>query len=100
MPSAPTQVYATGFVKGVTAGRSGLISNTSIYSMLDYDQASSAFPDDLSLGRPEAYLCRLEISVWYGSPSPSARLIASRSLLDRRMFSRRSLRIVALAQRE
>ena len=52
-----------------------------------------------SLSRPDAYLCsKLEISVWYGRPSASARFwIASRSLLDNRMFSRRSLRNVAFA---
>ena len=38
------------------------------------------------------------MSVWYGSPSASARFwIASRSLLESRMFSRRSLRNVAFA---
>ena len=43
-----------------------------------------------SLKRPDAYLCsRLEISVWSGNPSASARFsIASRSLLDSRMLSR------------
>src|SRR6266542_2395683 len=41
------------------------------------------------------------MSVWYGSPSANARFwIASRSLLDSRMFSRRSLRNVAFAYRE
>jgi hypothetical protein len=39
-----------------------------------------------------------EIRVWYGRPSASARFwIASRSLLERRIFSRRSLRNVAFA---
>jgi hypothetical protein len=41
-----------------------------------------ATEDQTSLRRPAAYLCsRLEISVWYGRPSSSARFwIASRSL--------------------
>src|SRR6202030_4348374 len=44
---------------------------------------------------------RLAISVWYGKPSASARVwMASRSLLDSRMFSRRSFLNVAFAWRE
>lgn len=47
-----------------------------------------------SLSRPDAHWCsKLEISVWYGSRSASARFrIASRSLLESRLFSRRSFR--------
>jgi hypothetical protein len=52
-----------------------------------------------SLRQPDAYLCsRLAINVWYGKPSASARFwIASKSLLDRRMFSRQSFLNVAFA---
>jgi hypothetical protein len=51
------------------------------------------------LQTPVAYLCnRLAINAWYGNPSARARFwIASRFLLDRRMFSRRSLRNVGFA---
>jgi hypothetical protein len=54
-----------------------------------------------SLRQPDAYLCsRLAINVWYGKPSASARFwIASKSLLDRRMFSRRSFLNVAFCVR-
>jgi acyl-CoA thioesterase FadM len=42
------QVCASGFMKGGTAGQGGLISNTAIYPMLGYEQASPPFPHDLS----------------------------------------------------
>jgi hypothetical protein len=41
------QVCATGFVKGATVGRGGLIPNARLYSMLGYENASLQLPDDL-----------------------------------------------------
>ena len=65
------------------------------------DEAGSRAPPlrHTSSRRPDAYLgSKLEISVWYGRPSASARFwIASRSLLDSRRLSRRSLPNAALA---
>jgi len=41
------EVCATGFMKGATAGRGGLVPNKEIYPALGYDMPSPPLPDDL-----------------------------------------------------